>query len=48
MLEKFVQWCIMQSNAHGLTGEVARQAGLRRAAKLLRQALAKIESEIIL
>ena len=46
MLERFVQWCILRSNNHGLTGEAARQQGLRRAAALLRQALAKIEAEI--
>lgn len=46
MLEKFVQLCILRSRVHGLTGEVARQQGLRRAAKLLREALTKIESEI--
>lgn len=48
MLEKFVMYYINRSRRHGLAGEVARQAGLKKAAALLRQALAKIESEIIL
>ena len=46
MLEKFVQLCILRSNHHGLTGVVARRQGLVRAAKLLRQALARIEAEL--
>lgn len=46
MLEKFVQLCIFRSNSHGLTGDIARRQGLVRAAKLLRQALARIEAEL--